>query len=274
VGLGGCVWVEGLLHNLFFLMGLRVAVGGLMLACSSVPTLRASVGVGEMPLVRQVSTPLPEIGDDSRGGSASGTSGNEQWGFGQWGFPDQQHSAGGAGGLRRSGGDSGGGGIGGNASSLRAYTTPPPPRGSAPAPPTSLPLSVPLRATSGKSGLRNLGNTCFMNSIIQCLSMTTPLTQYWLTGQFKRDVDATKKGSLAVQFAHLIEELWQDGLRRLFLLQFPPFECWLVWFSRFFFFLVGRVRHRGCVHWLRTATKINVIANCRLQMFVSTWKYH
>jgi len=39
----------------------------------------------------------------------------------------------------------------------------------------------------GLSGLQNIGNTCFLNSIIQCLSNTLPLTDYFLSKQYEKD---------------------------------------------------------------------------------------
>lgn len=36
------------------------------------------------------------------------------------------------------------------------------------------------RVSPGATGLSNLGNTCFMNSALQCVSNAQPLTQYFL----------------------------------------------------------------------------------------------
>eukprot|EP00971_Amphidinium_carterae_P229449 4552089-Amphidinium_carterae.1 len=53
-------------------------------------------------------------------------------------------------------------------------------------------------------GLRNLGNTCFMASALQCLANVAPLREYFLTSKYKESLD----GKVADGFAELLKELW------------------------------------------------------------------
>jgi len=70
--------------------------------------------------------------------------------------------------------------------------------------------------STGCCGLRNIGNTCFMNSVIQCLSNTKQLTSYLLKDEHLREINTSNssmKGSLIKAFASVIKNLWKGGGR-------------------------------------------------------------
>ncbi|KAF9349159.1 CSN-associated deubiquitinating enzyme Ubp12 [Mortierella sp. AD094] len=79
----------------------------------------------------------------------------------------------------------------------------------------SLQSQSPGPAVDGICGLSNLGNTCFMNSALQCLSNSKDLTQYILAGAWRDELNLDNPlgmgGEVARAYANLIDKLWRGS---------------------------------------------------------------
>ena len=64
----------------------------------------------------------------------------------------------------------------------------------------------------GRIGLKNFGNSCFINSAIQCLSNCEDLTKYFLSKSFVEDINKIRglsiDGRIARMYYDLLYELW------------------------------------------------------------------
>ena len=64
----------------------------------------------------------------------------------------------------------------------------------------------------GEVGLYNLGNTCYMNCSIQCLSHTSELTKYFINNYFQNEINLESKfgskGVLLKSYSDLINLMW------------------------------------------------------------------
>lgn len=75
----------------------------------------------------------------------------------------------------------------------------------------------------GLAGLENLGNTCYMNSAIQCLSNIKELTEHFISQKYKPEINEQNplgtKGKIVRKYAYLVKKLWLDNKR-----EFAPYS--------------------------------------------------
>jgi ubiquitin carboxyl-terminal hydrolase 8 len=134
-------------------------------------------------------------------------------------------------------------------------------------PPLYASSSVARRLKLPRTGLTNFGVTCYMNSTLQCLSATMPLSQFFLEDRYKGFLQHNWKGSDGIMpdlYTNLIRSLWRSDVEVIKPTTFRRF-CGRMnreWgidrqqdAKEFFDFLVDCLHEDLNINWMRTPLK-------------------
>ncbi|KAJ6634713.1 Ubiquitin carboxyl-terminal hydrolase 8, partial [Pseudolycoriella hygida] len=65
---------------------------------------------------------------------------------------------------------------------------------------------------AGLTGLANLQNNCYMNNIVQCLSNTTVLAEYFISKKYKQHINRSSetRGRIVEELSAVLKEIWSN----------------------------------------------------------------
>ena len=134
-------------------------------------------------------------------------------------------------------------------------------------PPLYASSSIARRLKLPRTGLTNFGVTCYMNSTLQCLSATMPLSQFFLEDQYKGFLQHNWKGSDGIMpdlYTNLIRSLWRSDVEVIKPTTFRKFcgrmnREWGIERQQdakeFFDFLIDCLHEDLNINWQRTPLK-------------------